>query len=96
MVKHSLLKTWVWTKTYWCAGVWLMGSYFLYKFFLYKKEDESFSQTVEKKLNDGAEQIKVLEKNHESQVRKRYPIPSPEEATHWMINREQEASELKE
>jgi hypothetical protein len=68
LTKHWTLKMWVWTKTYWCTGAWLIGSYFLYKFFLYKKDDETFSQTVEKKLKVGNKEIKALEQQHHKEL----------------------------
>tara|TARA_R110000782_G_C14726023_1_gene404689 strand:+ start:784 stop:1017 length:234 start_codon:yes stop_codon:yes gene_type:complete len=64
LTKHWTLKIWVLTKTYWCAGVWLIASYFLYKLFLYKKEEETFSQTIERKLKAVDEEIKMLEQQH--------------------------------
>jgi hypothetical protein len=97
LVKHWTLKTWVGTKTYWCAGVWLMANYFLYKFFLYKKEeDETFAQTVEKKLKVGNEEIKVLEQRHHKELQKLCPVPRQDESTHWLISRDKQAPELKE
>tara|TARA_R110000824_G_scaffold72567_2_gene185110 strand:+ start:884 stop:1186 length:303 start_codon:yes stop_codon:yes gene_type:complete len=96
LVKHWTLKSWVWLKTYWCAGVWLMTSYFLYKFFLYKKEEETFAQTVEKKLKVGNEELKVLEQRHRQELQNLCPVHKKAEATHWLINQGKQAPELKE
>ena len=69
LTKHWTLKTWVLTKTYWCAGVWLIASYFLYKLFLYKKEEgETFTQTIERKLKAVDEEIKTLEQQYHKKL----------------------------
>jgi hypothetical protein len=89
-VKHWTLKSWVWLKTYYGTGVWLMASYFLYKFFLYKKEDETFAETVEKKLKAGDKEIKVLEHRHHKELQKLCPAHKQDEATHWLVNRDKQ------
>ena len=73
-----------------------MASYFLYKFFLYKKEEETFTQTVEKKLKVGNEKIKILERQHHQELQKIRPVPCQDERTHWLISRDEQAPELKE
>tara|TARA_R110002020_G_scaffold73300_1_gene187893 strand:- start:271 stop:552 length:282 start_codon:yes stop_codon:yes gene_type:complete len=71
ILKHWLAKSWVWTKTHWCAGVLLIAGFFLYKFFLYQKEEgKTFADVFNRRLSKGREEMEALEKRQAEEIRR--------------------------
>lgn len=68
-VKHLLQKLWIWTKTYWWAGVILVVGFILTRF-AKKRAKYLYQEMFHDKIKQGKEELEVVEKAHETHVKK--------------------------
>jgi hypothetical protein len=67
-VKHLLQKLWIWAKTYWWAGVILVLGFVVYRIFL--RKGDVYQQLFHDKMEQGKKELEVVEKAHETHVKK--------------------------